>query len=241
MPFKFILFDLDDTLYPRNSGLMKELGQRIQIWLCNQLGLTPEEGFTMRRGYYHRYGTTLGGLVAEQDVDIGDYLSFVHDIPIESYLRPNPALAAMLAALPLRKVIYTNATVAYSWRVLRALDVADYFERVIGIEEVGLRNKRYRDAYKRALTLLDADGPECIMVEDTAHNLWSAKALGLTTVLVAKDGLTAPQLPFLQQDTEGSGSGPVDEKIVVGDNEKSVDFTVEDVLEVGEVVERLVN
>ena len=72
MPFKFILFDLDDTLYPRNSGLMKELGQRIQIWLCNQLGLTPEEGFTMRRGYYHRYGTTLGGLVAEQAVEDRD-------------------------------------------------------------------------------------------------------------------------------------------------------------------------
>ena len=43
MPFKFILFDLDDTLYPRDSGLMKEVGRLIQIWLCDHLGLSEEE------------------------------------------------------------------------------------------------------------------------------------------------------------------------------------------------------
>ena len=117
-------------------------------------------------------------------MDIHNYLDFVHDIPVESYLGPNRALAAMLAAIPLRKVIYTNATVEYSWRVLRALDVADQFERVIGIEKVGLRNKRYRDAYEQVLALLDASGPECIMIEDTAHNLWPAKAVGMTTLVL---------------------------------------------------------
>jgi putative hydrolase of the HAD superfamily len=219
MPFKFILFDLDETLYPRGTGLFEEIAHRIHIWLCDHLGLTWEQASALRRNYFQRYGTTLGGLVDEHEMDAQDYLTFVHDVPVETYLTPNPALAEMLVALPLRRVVYTNASVEYGWRVLRALAVDDYFERIIGIEEVGLRNKRYHDAYERALALLGARGPECIMVEDSAPNLQPAKALDMTTVLVRRDGSTRP-------------TG------IVGE---SVDFMVESVLEVGEVVRRLLD
>lgn len=184
MAFKFIIFDLDDTLYPRNKGLMQAVGHRIQTWLCNHLGLTWEEAIALRGEYFHRYGTTLGGLVAEHDVDAHDYLTFVHDVPVEKYLAPDPALATMLDSIPLCKAIYTNATLEYAWRVLQALDVAEQFGQVIGIEEVGLRNKPYFDAYERMLALLDARGSECIMVEDSARNLQPARMLGLTTILV---------------------------------------------------------
>jgi len=209
MALKFIIFDLDDTLYPRNSGLMQEVGHRIQLWVRNHLGLTWEEAVALRREYFHRYGTTMGGLIAEHDVDAHNYLVFVHDIPVEEYLKPNLALDAMLASIPLRKAVYTNATSEYGWRVLRALGVAGHFERVVGIKEVGLRNKPYRDAYERMLALLGARGPECILVEDAARNLRPAKALGMTTVLV---------------DAEP---------------DEGVDFVVESVLKVGQVVGEL--
>jgi len=181
---KWILFDLDDTLYPRERGLLHEVGRRIQLWLCEHMHLSPEDASTMRRDYFQRYGTTLGGLVAEHTIDAHDYLVFVHDIPIEQYVQPDPALNAMLAQIPLRKAIYTNATADYSRRVTRALGIADHFEQIIGIEEVGLRNKPYPDALERTLAFLGAQGPECIMVEDSARNLVPARAMGLTTILV---------------------------------------------------------
>ena len=184
MALKFIVFDLDDTLYPHHNGLMQEVGHRIQTWLRDHLGLTWEEAIALRHQYFRQYGTTMGGLVAEHDVDVHDYLTFVHDVPVEEYLGLDPALAAMLRSIPLRKVVYTNATSAYAWRVLRALGVADQFERVIGVEEVGLRNKINRDAYEQMLAFLGAQGPECIMVEDSARNLWPARALGLMTIWV---------------------------------------------------------
>ena len=184
MAYKFIIFDLDDTLYARADGLMHEVGRRIEVWLRDFLDLTGKEAMARRRDYYQRYGTTLGGLVAEHDVDVHDYLTFVHDIDVAAYIDPDPALGAMLDAIPLRKAIYTNATSEYAWRVLRRLDVGGRFERVIGIEEVGLRNKPYHDAFEQVLSMLGTHGAECIMVEDTARNLQPAKALGLTTVLV---------------------------------------------------------
>ena len=219
MPPKFVLFDLDETLYPRENGLMQEIGRLIRLWLSERLVLTPEQAAAMQRDYFLRYGTTLNGLITERCVDADDYLSFVHDIPVEIYLKPDPALAAMLAGLPLRRVIYTNATQEYSWRVLGVIGVSDCFERVIGIEDVGLRNKWHRDAYERVLELLGAEGDECIMVEDSHRNLRAAKALGMTTIWVGTDG-----------------SMGLDEAA-----KESADFCLNSVLDVGPVVHNLFN
>ncbi|MFO7741240.1 MAG: pyrimidine 5'-nucleotidase [Anaerolineae bacterium] len=217
--FEFIIFDLDNTLYPPTSGVMAEIGRRIQVWMCDELDLSWEEAAELRRQYLRRYGTTMGGLMAEHDVDVARYLHFVHDIPIEDYLEPNPALAEMLAGIQLRKVVYTNATSEHGRRVLQALGVDEQFERVIGIREVGLRNKLRPEAYERMLALLGAEGGACIMVEDSPPNLRPAKVLEMTTILIDAE--------------EGKG--------LIGVPERCIDFAVDSVLEVGTVVDRLLD
>lgn len=196
---------------------MEEIGRRIQMWLCRELNLTWERATSLRQEYRRDYGTTMGGLMARHDIDIKDFLSFVHAIPIGEYLGPDPALREMLARIPLRKVVYTNATSSHARRVLSTLKVLEQFEEIIGIEEVGLHNKFNQEAYARMLVLLDAAGRECIMVEDSPRNLPPAKALGMITVLVR----------------EQQGSAPRDGA------ENAIDFVVEDVLEVERVVDRV--
>ena len=182
-----MILDVDNTLYPRDSGIMQEIGRLIGLFLEAELALSKGEARALRDRYVKQYGTTLAGLRLHYQIDSDHYLVYVHDIPLEEYIGPNPALGAMLADIPLRHVVYTNATQEYSWRVLGALNVGDYFERVVGIEDVGLRNKLYPDAYERALALLGAQGDKCIMVEDSARNLPAAKGLGITTVLIRPD------------------------------------------------------
>jgi putative hydrolase of the HAD superfamily len=159
----------------------------------------------------------MGGLMSEHAVDVPHYLDFVHDIPIEEHLEPNPALIEMLERIPLRKVIYTNATSEHGRRVLQALGVFEQFERIIGIEEVGLDNKHHRRAYERMLSLLEASGSECVMVEDSPRNLLPAKAVGMMTILV-------------ESETGGERSGT---------DETFIDFTVRSVLDVEEVIDHL--
>ncbi len=219
MSFEFVIFDLDNTLYPRGSGVMEEIGRRIQVWVGDRLNLSWEEATELRQQYLRRYGTTMGGLMAEHGEEVSHYLSFVHDVPIEDYLEPDPALADMLAQIPLRKVVYTNATSEHGLRVLRTLGVADQFERVIGIQEVGLRNKISRKAYERMLALLDGEAGACIMVEDTPRNLPAAKALGMITILVEPDK------------DRGLGDVPG----------HCIDFIVDTVLEVGTVVDQILD
>jgi len=208
MPLEVIIFDLDNTLYHANTGLVQEIGRRIRLWLQRTLDISNDQAGDIQRDYYERYGTTMGGLVIEhQDLDIADYLRFVHDIAIDTYLDPDPRLAAMLESIPLRKAVYTNATSEYGKRVLQALGIDTYFEHVIGIEEVNLRNKVYRDAYERMLQLIEARPGDCAMVEDWVSNLRAAKELGMITILIGTEEV------------------------------KHVDFTIDSVLKVKQVVQ----
>ena len=70
--FRFLIFDLDETLYPRNAGLMQEIGVRINRYLIENLHLPQDQANELRKRYYNQHGTALRGLVVERpDVDPG--------------------------------------------------------------------------------------------------------------------------------------------------------------------------
>ncbi|MFN8595070.1 MAG: hypothetical protein U0559_02660 [Anaerolineae bacterium] len=103
---------ISTTLYPRNAGLMQEIGGRILRYLTIGWASSDEQARFQKVDYFQRYGTTLRGFVVERpDIDPEDYLHFVHDIDLTQHIGPNPALVEMLRSLPQRKVIFTNATV----------------------------------------------------------------------------------------------------------------------------------
>lgn len=180
-----LIFDLDETLYPRGAGLMQEIGARILRYLIERLGLSEEQARFQKQDYFQRYGTTLRGFIVERpEVDPEDYLHFVHDIDLTRYLGPQPALAGMLRELPQRKVIFTNATVEHAQNVLKILGCADQFERIIDVRAVGFISKPDPRAYECILYLIGARGAECALIEDNARNLLPAKRLGMTTILV---------------------------------------------------------
>ena len=186
--FRFLIFDLDETLYPRQTGLMQEIGVRINRYLIENLHLPQDQANELRKRYYNQHGTALRGLVVERpDVDPEDYLHFVHDIRLIDYIGPDPALAEMLRSIPLTKVIFTNATVEHAQNVLNILGIADQFADIIDVRRVEYVSKPNAEAYERLLDILQARGDECILIEDAARNLLPGKGLGMTTILVDSD------------------------------------------------------
>ncbi len=182
---KYLIFDLDETLYPRNAGLMQEIGVRINRYLIDHLQLSEADAVLLRQRYFQQYGTALRGLIVERsDANPEDYLRFVHDIPLAKYIGPNPALNAMLRSIDLPKVIFTNATMEHAQKVLDILGISDCFSHLIDIRAIDFISKPDRRAYEKMLALIDARPDECILVEDSARNLLPAKALGLKTILV---------------------------------------------------------
>jgi putative hydrolase of the HAD superfamily len=181
------LIDLDDTLYGAETGLWPAIGLRIEQYMADELGLAAESVPGLRRRYFEQYGTTLNGLVAEQGIDPAGYLRYVHDLPLERYLQPTPALDAMLARLPLTKAIFTNADAAHARRVMACLGVAHHFETIVDIEAMNYRCKPDPAAYARALEMVGATAAECVYADDSMRNLIPARAQGMTTVLVGQN------------------------------------------------------
>ena len=182
------LFDLDNTLYPASCGLMVEIGRRMNLYMTDRLGIPVDKVGEMRDSFMVSHGTTLNGLRRRFDVDPDDFLSFVHDIPLEGFISRDESLDRMLAALQLRKVVFTNADAQYARRVLSRLGVLRHFEAIIDIHLVEFCGKPDPRAYRTVIGFIGSKPAECVLLEDYPANIRTAKEMGMTTVLVGDGG-----------------------------------------------------
>jgi len=188
MLFTTLFFDLDDTLYPSSTGLWNAIRDRMSLYMHERLGLAWEEIPKLRRHYLETYGTTLRGLQRFYQVDTEEYLAFVHDIPLDQYLRPEPAVRTMLLGLPQKKWIFTNADADHARRVLAVLDLEGCFQGLIDVRALNFLSKPEKETYYRALTLAGAPEPgQCVLLDDSPRNLDPAREIGFTTVLISHE------------------------------------------------------
>jgi putative hydrolase of the HAD superfamily len=178
------VFDLDNTLYPPAARLFDQIEVRMTDFVAGELGVDRREANRLRDHYWRSYGTTLAGLMAEHDVDPGPYLDVVHDIDL-GQLVPDPALAAAIAALPGRRIVFTNGCGPYAHRVLAARGLTGVFDAVYGVEHAQFRPKPEQAAFE-AVFALDGLAPgQGAMFEDDTRNLMAPHAMGMRTVHVA--------------------------------------------------------
>jgi pyrimidine 5'-nucleotidase len=189
MRFSTLFFDLDETLYPSSSGLWFAIRERINAYMRERLGFSPQEIDARREMYFREYGTTLRGLQANYAIDMEDYLAFVHAVPLARYLQPDPALRAMLAGLPGRKFIFTNADRAHAERVLDALGLQGMFDAILDVHVIAPYCKPMPESFQMALKAAGSPDPhDCLLLDDQARITRAALDLGFYTVLVGKDG-----------------------------------------------------
>ena len=180
------VFDLDNTLYPPKVRLFDQIEVRMTQYVMNALGVDRAEADHLRVKYWNQYGTTLAGLMREHDVDPTPYLTDVHDISMDE-LEHDQDLAGHIAALPGRRIVYTNGTEPYAQRVLAARGLSNLFDAVYGVEHAQFRPKPERAAFE---AIFERDGIEphtAAMFEDDVRNLAAPHAMGMRTVHVAPE------------------------------------------------------
>jgi pyrimidine 5'-nucleotidase len=182
---KLILFDLDETLYPRSATLMHQISERISEYLIDKIGIEPAKAAELRTHFRGTYGTALRGLIEEgYTFDIEDYFQYVHDVELHGRIDPDPKLREMLLNIPLRRAVLTNSNIEHAERILKHMAIRDLFEQVIDIKALGFLNKPHPKSYAQALDMLGVQASEVIFIEDTPMNTAPARALGMTTVLI---------------------------------------------------------
>ncbi len=180
------IFDLDNTLYPASCDLFSQVDRRMCAFIQDLLDLGEADARRVQKRYFHEHGTTLRGLMDNHGVEPDTFLSFVHRIDF-SPVPPAPALSEALEALDARKLIYTNATVAYTERVLERLGIGRHFEAIFDIVAADHRPKPEPESYRRLIERYGIDPARAVLVEDIARNLTPAAELGMTTVWVAHE------------------------------------------------------
>jgi putative hydrolase of the HAD superfamily len=177
------IFDLDNSLYPASANLFELIDIRMGAFIERLLGVDPVEARRVQKHYFHEHGTTLAGLMAANGVDPHDFLAYVHDIDL-ARISADPDVAAALARLPGRRMIFTNGDVDYAGRVLDKLGLGGLFDEIHDIHAMDYVPKPNPASYEAMCALYGIDASRALFVEDMARNLAPAKALGMTTVWI---------------------------------------------------------
>jgi putative hydrolase of the HAD superfamily len=206
---KYILFDLDNTLYPKSLGIFDLVIERIRNYMEVRMGFDRELARSLRQEYLRKYGSTMRGLMIHHSLNADDFLEYVHDVGVEKRLSPDPDLEGLLKSITVEKGIFTSGHKPHAQRVLRCLGVEQYFPQIFDILFTRCIPKPNPEPYRQVLDHLCLQGKECMMIEDMPANLKPAKDLGMITVLV------------------GPGMGEVD---------GVVDHTIENILGLREIL-----
>jgi putative hydrolase of the HAD superfamily len=173
------------------------------------LGVDATEARRVQKDYFARYGLTVKGLMAHHGVAAEEFLDYVHDVDL-SDIRPDPALAEALAALPGRRIIHTNSDAGHTHRVLKRLGIDPaLFDTIHDIATTRYEPKPAPVAYDHVLEAEGADPARAAMFEDAARNLLEPHRRGMRTVHlptscdIASAGGDAEHVHFSTNDLSG--------------------------------------
>ena len=186
------LFDLDNTLHDASPHIFPHIHRSMREYIERLLGVDAAEAARIRERYWTRYGTTLAGLMRHHGVDPHHFLAETHrfdDLPRMVVF--DRALGAMLARLPGRKFVFSNAPTRYAMAVLDTMGMRHRFDGVWTIERLRFEQKPSLAGFRRLLSRERLRPAQCVMIEDSAGNLKPARRLGMKTVLIARE----PRVP----------------------------------------------
>lgn len=177
------VFDLDNTLYPRECNLFAQIDVLITRYVMDVTRLDFEAARSLQKSYYRDFGTTLNGLMHRHEIDPDHFLNTVHAIDY-SPVAAHPELIDAIRALPGRKFILTNGDTNHARSVLGRLGGPDLFEDVHDIRAMTFVPKPHKQAYDGFLGRYGIDPTKAIMFDDLEKNLVVPHEIGMATVQV---------------------------------------------------------
>jgi putative hydrolase of the HAD superfamily len=187
------LFDLDNTLHDANPHIFPHINRSMREYIERQLGVDAREATRIRQHYWSRYGATLLGLMRHHGIDPNHFLHHTHQFPdLARMVVFDGAVRAMLKRLPGRKIVFSNAPRRYTEAVLDIARIRRLFDAVWTVERLRFQPKPLLGGFLRLLRHERLNPKDCVMVEDSAMNLRTAKRLGMKTVLVSR----SPRVPI---------------------------------------------
>ncbi len=189
-------FDLDNTLYPKSSGIAELMVQRIELFFVNYLKLPIAESKVLGARFYRDYGLAIKGLIRHFCIDPVEYDRFVDGgLPLDTILKPEYELISLMDRLSRRGAcwVFTNAGRSHAERVIKLLQIETFFSGVIYCDysEPNFPAKPDRIAFARAMQCARVSDPKkCYFFDDSIGNIRTAQDIGWNVVYVDEDAVT---------------------------------------------------
>ena len=180
---KFWIFDLDNTLYSGKTRVFEQVDKKMSEYISKKLKVSVEKAKKIQKNYFHKYNTTLNGLIKNHKIDANEFLEFVHDIDI-NFLKKDSMLSEELRKLDGKKIIFTNGSRKHALNVIRKIGIDEHFDDIFDIIDSEFIPKPSIEPYKKLVEKHKIDPKLCVFVEDIARNLKPAYEMGMKTVWI---------------------------------------------------------
>ena len=183
---KNILFDCDGVLYQDLEAVFGQVSKKMTEYISKKLNLDLKVAKELQRSYFHKYDTSLNGLMIHHNIPPKEFLDYVHDIDL-SFLEKDKTLRNELESLNLRKFVFTNGSKEHVKNITTSLGIDDQFENVFDIVDAKYNPKPAAKAFDLMLEKFKIDPKETLYIEDIAKNLSIGKERGTTTAWLIND------------------------------------------------------
>ena len=183
---KFWIFDLDNTLYSGKTRVFEQVSKKMTQYVSNKLNVNLDKAKKIQIDYFHKYNTTLNGMIKNHKIDANEFLDFVHDIDID-FLKKDLKLNEELKKLDGKKIIFTNGPRKHALNVTQKIGIDQHFDDIFDIIDSNFVPKPEIEPYKKIVEKHKIDPNLCVFVEDIARNLRPAYEMGMTTVWIKND------------------------------------------------------
>ena len=183
---KNIVFDLDGVLYKDLEAVFGQVSKKMTKYISNKLGLDLKKAKELQTNYFHKYNTSLNGLMIHHKIKPEEYLKYVHDIDL-SFMKKDITLRKELENLNLKKFIFTNGSKDHAINIITHLGIKDLFDGLFDIVDAEFSPKPTAKAFDLMIKKFEINPQETLYIEDIAKNLSIGKERGAITAWLIND------------------------------------------------------
>jgi putative hydrolase of the HAD superfamily len=178
------LFDYGLPLYGTEERyVINSLDHRISLFVQKTVDTDFETAHKIRTDYLERFGTTLAGLVAKNQVDPDDFFDFIHEPEYLIYPKESPEKQKLLQGLLGKRFVFTNGRHDWSEAGMDHMGIRSAIDGVFDLKMMDWIGKPHDSAYEKMEKWL-GQKTQIVLLEDSLRNLEPAHRRGWTTVFV---------------------------------------------------------
>ena len=183
---KNFIFDCDGVLYRDLEAVFGQVSKKMTKYIAKKLNLDLKKAKKLQINYFHKYNTSLNGLMIHHDINPSEFLKYVHDIDLD-FMKKDLILRKELIKLEAKKFVFTNGSHEHIANITKHLGINDLFDGAFDITDCNYIPKPSIEPYRKLIEKFNLNPSESVFIEDIAKNLEPAKKVGMKTVWLIND------------------------------------------------------